>query len=55
MFETIEPREAIPLSEAQAFDCRHSKLRAARESKGTDYKLTTDEIGPCCGNDEPCC
>jgi len=55
MFDAIEPRESIPLAEANAFDCRRSKLRDARESKGADYKLTTEDVGPCCGTDEPCC
>jgi len=55
MFDVIEPRESIPLAEANAFDCRRSKLRDARESKGADYKLTTEDVGPCCGTDEPCC
>jgi len=55
MFEAIEPRESVPLSEANAFDCHRSKLRDARESKGANYKLTTEDAGPCCGPDEPCC
>ncbi len=55
MFEAIEPRESIPLSEANAFDCHRSKLRDARDSKGANYKLTTEDAGPCCGTDEPCC
>lgn len=55
MFEAIEPREAIPLAEALAFDCQRSKLRDARDSKGIAYKVTTEEAGPCCENDEPCC
>ena len=55
LFDAIEPRVPIPLAEANAFDCRRSKLRDARESKGLDYKLTTEDAGPCCGTDEPCC
>ena len=55
MFDTIEPRESIPLSEAKAFDCRRSKIRDPRESKGADYQVTTEDVGPCCGTDEPCC
>jgi len=55
MFDTIEPRESIPLSEAKAFDCRRSKIRDPRESKGADYQVTTEDAGPCCGTDEPCC
>jgi SAM-dependent methyltransferase len=55
MFDTIEPRESIPLSEAKAFDCRRSKIRDPRESKGADYQVTPEDVGPCCGTDEPCC
>lgn len=55
MFDTIEPRESIPLSEAKAFDCRRSNVRDPRESKGADYQVTTEDVGPCCGTDEPCC
>lgn len=55
MFDTIEPRESIPLSEAKAFDCRRSNVRDPRESKGADYQVTTEDVGRCCGTDEPCC
>lgn len=55
MFDAIEPRESTPLAEAKPFDCRRSKLRDARESKGADYRITTEDTGPCCGTDEPCC
>ena len=55
MFDAIDPRESIPLSNANAFDCHRSKLRDARDSKGANYKLTTEDVGPCCGTEEPCC
>jgi arsenite methyltransferase len=54
-FEAIEPRELIPLADAKPFDCRHSKLRDARETKGSDYRETVESAGPCCGDDRPCC
>lgn len=55
MFEAIEPREQIPLSEATPFDCRRDKLRDPRETKGREYRLTTEEADPCCGENGACC
>lgn len=55
MFEAIEPREAIPLAEAQQFDCRRNKVRSPQETKGQDYRETTDAAAPCCGIDGACC
>lgn len=52
-FEFIEPREEIPLAEAEPFDCSRTPLRHPRETKGMDYDVTTDEqsccvTGTCC-------
>jgi len=55
LFDAVDPREPLPLAEVTAFDCQRSSLRDPRESKGLDYKLTTDEIGPCCSAEGPCC
>jgi len=55
MFEAIEPMEPIPLDDAQAFDCRRNARRHPGETKGQGYAATTDSIGPCCGDDGPCC
>lgn len=55
MFDGVEPREAIPLSEAVNFDCRRNKVRSARETKGMGYHETTESVGPCCGPDGDCC
>lgn len=55
MFDTIEPLESIPLTEAVSFDCRRSKLRDPRETKGQDYQVTADGAGPCCESDGNCC
>lgn len=55
LFYPIEPREAIPPSEATAFDCRRSKVRSPRETKGFDAGVTTEATGPCCGPDGGCC
>jgi SAM-dependent methyltransferase len=55
-FEPIEPREPVPLGAARPFDCRRSARRQARETKGTDYAVTTDPTGDCCcGPDGACC
>ncbi len=54
-FEAIEPYTEIPLEGAENFDCRRSKLRHPRESKGQDYRVTTEGSGACCETDEPCC
>lgn len=54
-FDAIEPRESIALEAAQPFDCRRSKLRDPRETKGGDYRLTTEDAGPCCDADGTCC
>lgn len=55
LFDAIEPREAVPLADAAPFDCRRAKLRDSRETKGAGYRATTESVGPCCGDDGPCC
>ena len=46
-FELIEPLNDIPLAEAQPFDCTRTARRHPKESKGQDYKATT-EASSCC-------
>ncbi len=55
LFEPVEPREAIALDDAAGFDCRRSKRRDPRETKGLDYRATTEASDPCCGDDGSCC
>lgn len=55
LFDQIEPLVEVPPDAAEAFDCRRSKLRDPRETKGTDYHATTETLGPCCGTDSGCC
>lgn len=55
LFEPIEPLTEIPLDAAETFDCRRTKKRDPRETKGRDYHLTTDSLGPCCGDEGACC
>jgi len=52
-FEAIEPREEIPLAEAEPFDCAGERLREPRETKGQNYNLTSDDIA-CCDTDGCC-
>jgi arsenite methyltransferase len=51
-FEFIDPREEIPLAEAEPYDCELGRLRHPRESKGFEYKATTEAssctTGECC-------
>ena len=53
-FDFIEPREDVPIEEAAPFDCSRTVERHPRETKGTDYDVTTEPQGACC---EPgsCC
>lgn len=55
LFDLIEPRQGIPLSEAKEFDCLRSKHRSPRETKGADYHATTQLPGPCCSTEGNCC
>lgn len=55
MFDPVEPREEVPLEEAEPFNCRRSARRSPRVTKGYDYDATTDSLGPCCNGDEDCC
>jgi arsenite methyltransferase len=55
LFEAIEPREAIPLDQAQPIDCLRSRHRSPRETKGLAYNLTTEPTPPSCGIDGSCC
>ena len=52
-FEFIEPLREIPLEEAQPFDCTRTSRRHPKETKGQDYKATTEASSCCVGGD--CC
>ncbi len=54
-FEFVEPRQEIPVEEAEPFDCSRTPLRHPRETKGMDYDATTDEQDSCCVSGTPCC
>lgn len=52
-FEFVEPLEDIPLAEAKPFDCSHTARRHPKETKGQDYKATT-EASSCCDGGSCC-
>ena len=52
-FEFIEPLAPVPLEEAPPFDCSRTALRHPRETKGLEYKATT-EASQCCDGGSCC-
>jgi hypothetical protein len=54
MFESISPREEIPLESAQPFNCRRAAVRHPRQTKGLDYDVTIEPPGTACSG-ESCC
>lgn len=55
MFESVEPRDAVSPDDAVPFDCRRAARRHSRETKGLEYRATTDARSASCGSDGPCC
>lgn len=54
MFELVEPKHDIPLTEAEQFDCSKTRERHPRETKGKDYDVTT-VASDCCSTGTDCC
>lgn len=54
-FEPVEPRVAVPPDAATEFDCKRSKRRHPRETKGQDYDVTTDRLPAECDSSGACC
>ncbi|MDX1647642.1 MAG: methyltransferase domain-containing protein [Longimicrobiales bacterium] len=52
--ETVEPRETIPLEDAEPFDCSRDSPRHPREMKGMGYDWTGETGGEVCGPDGCC-
>lgn len=52
-FEFIDPLVDIPLEKAKPFDCSRTSRRHPRETKGQDYKATT-EASQCCDGGSCC-
>ena len=46
-FEFVDPLADLPLTEAKPFDCSRTSLRHPKETKGQEYKVTT-EASSCC-------
>lgn len=55
LFDGVEPRVNVPSEEAGSFNCKRATTRDPRETKGHDYRATTDSADPCCGLDADCC
>ncbi|MBL8817328.1 MAG: methyltransferase domain-containing protein [Planctomyces sp.] len=55
IFVPVEPLEQISPEDARPFDCRRSKRRDARETKGLDYSVTTEPRADCGDSGDPCC
>ncbi|MBI4625529.1 MAG: methyltransferase domain-containing protein [Verrucomicrobia bacterium] len=54
-FESIEPLTPISLEKAEPFDSRRSAPRDARETKGQEYRITTESSSCCDGGNGACC
>jgi SAM-dependent methyltransferase len=50
----VPPRLEVPLEEARPFDCSRERARAPGETKGAEYRVTTEAAGICCP-EESCC
>ncbi len=53
-FVIIEPHSPVAAEAARPFDCRRTAVRDPRETKGLDYRVTTEAPDACCGP-EGCC
>jgi len=47
-FEFVDPITDAPLAEANPFDCSRTSLRHPKETKGQDYRLTSEPKSQCC-------
>ena len=58
-FDFVEPREVVPLDDAEPFDCSRTVLRHPKETKGEGYDVTTEAADLCCGpsdgSGDACC
>ena len=55
-FDLVEPYVPVPPEAARPFPCTKGALvRHPRETKGSDYDLTTDAAGPVCSSEGGCC
>ena len=55
-FELVEPYVPVAPEEVRPFPCTKGALiRHPRETKGSDYDLTTDAADPVCSTEGGCC
>jgi arsenite methyltransferase len=47
----VPPLTSVAPGEVRPFDCSRPAVRHPRETKGLEYKATTDGAGGCCGPD----
>lgn len=52
-FDFIDPLETVPADQAASFDCTRTARRHPRETKGLDYRATTQNDSQC--RDGGCC
>jgi arsenite methyltransferase len=53
-FEFVDPVIDVPLAKAKPFDCSRTALRHPKETKGEDYKATTESNNKCCDGGSCC-
>ncbi len=53
-FEFIDPINPVPADEAKPFDCSRTARRHPKETKGQDYKVTTEANSSCCDGGACC-
>ena len=53
-FEFIDPITPVPMEQVEQFDCKTTRLRHPRETKGMNYDATT-EASNCCEPGSDCC
>ena len=53
-FVMIEPSQEVPAQSAQPMDCRRDARRDPRETKGAEYRVTTEPDSVCCESGQCC-
>ncbi len=54
-FTFVDPRQEIPPHQAKPFDCKGTRLRHPKETKGQTYNATTEASQCCDGGNGVCC
>lgn len=53
-FEFIDPLNGIPMESAKPYDCARTTRRHPKETKGQDYRATTQTASQCCDGGSSC-